>query len=315
MFTGSPVSIMQEYTIERISIANINHLQTLCRSTYSKKVTLEYLTGKYDTKFLEAKWLGYLAFTPSRKPAAFYGVIPCRFKIREEIFLAAQSADTMTHPDHQKKGLFIQLAKKTYELARQEGVQFIFGFPNQNSYTGFIKLNWRFAPDPMQLFVLKGSKVPWAALLLRIPVLKNLYEYMVEKYFTFQNREGDFSGEHGVIRDALFLKYKNQYTRTFIKKSKDIFAWMKNDGSLKIGLLTFGDTTRPESVENFLRHTAKTLGCHSIILMTTRNTPLYKTLVKITAPRDGLPIGFYNLTNRHLNFDEVRFEYCDIDIF
>jgi GNAT superfamily N-acetyltransferase len=305
---------MHQYTIERISPASLHHIQTLYHSIYSKTLSTKSLAGKYTTKIFGVEWLGYLAFTHNKKPAAFYGVIPCHFKIRDEIFLAAQSADTMTHPDHQRQGLFTQLAKKTYELARQEGVQFIFGFPNENSYAGFVKLNWKFMERPMQLFLLKGSKLPWASLLLKTPILRDVYEQMMEKRFGHVNENGELSDHHGVIRNALFFKYKNQYTKTFVKKCNGVFAWIKNDGLLKVGLLSLGDAS-PEAIESFLRHMANSLGCHSIVLMTSCNTELYKTLIKITSPSDGLPIGFYNLTNRDLHFSDVRFEYCDIDIF
>ena len=306
---------MQHYTIERLSVDNIIHLQALYRSCYSKKMSIEVLKGKYNTKIFGPEWIGYLALTSDNKPAAFYGVLPCRFRIRDETFLAAQSADTMTHPSHRKKGLFTQLAKMTYELARHEGIQFIFGFPNQNSYGGFVRLEWRFLVRPMQLFVLNGSKIPWANLFLKIPGLGNFYEKMMKIRFGSLVENGDFSGKHGVIRDQIFFKYKSQYSKTFVKKSSDIFAWMKNDGSLKIGFITFQDTTSPESLKHFLRLSAKRLGCHSIILMTSWNSQLYKLLTKITSPMDGLPIGFYNLMNRDINFDDVIFEYCDIDIF
>jgi len=228
---------MPEYLIERLSINNLDHLKNLYYSTYSKVVSIEFLKGKYNTKVYGATWLGFIAFINDRKAAAFYGVIPCRFKIDNEIFLSAQSADTMTHPDHQKKGLFIQLAKMTYELGKQEGVQFIFGFPNQNSYSAFVKLNWKFMPLPMQLFTMEGSKLPWAALLLKIPILKNLYMLLTERSLVAET-EVDLSAENGIVRDRLFLQYKNQYTKTFMKKWDRVIAWMKNDGVLKIGLLS-----------------------------------------------------------------------------
>lgn len=306
---------MLDYRIERLSIDNIIHLQSLYRLTFSKEMSIESLKGKYTTKVFGAEWIGYLAITPDNISAAFYGVIPCRFRIGGEVHLAAQSADTMTHPDHRKKGLFIQLAKLTYELARQEGIQFIFGFPNQNSYPGFFKLKWHFVERPMQLFILKGSAIPWAKAFLKTPGLAKVYEKIIEVRYPLNFENKDFSEGDGVVRDQLFFEYKRQYTNTFTKRVNGVFSWMKNDGSLKIGLISFDESIRAESFKNFLQHSARVLGCHPIILMTSFNSRLYKALSKIIKPRDGLPIGFYNLTNRHFNFDAVKFEYCDIDVF
>ncbi|MDG6225381.1 MAG: GNAT family N-acetyltransferase [Candidatus Thermoplasmatota archaeon] len=56
---------------------------------------------------------------------------------------ACHSQDTMTHPGYRRQGIFEVLANKTYDKAREEGIGFVFGFPNQNSYPGFVKkLDW-----------------------------------------------------------------------------------------------------------------------------------------------------------------------------
>src|SRR6185295_4439504 len=81
-------------------------------------------------------------------PAAFYGVFPVLVLISGKEVLAAQSGDTMTHRDHQKKGLFIKLAQRTFETCREKGIELVFGLPNSNSYHGFTKkLNWQHKDD------------------------------------------------------------------------------------------------------------------------------------------------------------------------
>jgi hypothetical protein len=304
---------MSEYQIERLSATNLKYLKTLYRASYGKTVSIKYLTGKYDTQLFGAAWIGYLAFSSDRTPAAFYGVLPCRFRIDNEIFLAAQSADTMTHPDHRKKGLFLKLAQKTYELAQQEGIDFIFGFPNQHSHAGFIKLKWYFMPKPMQLFVLQGSKYPWAALLLRIPVVKHLYKIL--KLKSFKNSWKDISAENGVVRDTFFAAYKAQYSETYIRQWPHAYSWIKNDGSLKIGFLEHDKTVSASELEFLLKQTAHNMGCGTIVSMTTEGSQLYCALIKIKPPQEGLPIGFFNLTERTINFNKATFEYCDIDTF
>ena len=306
---------MQQYRIERISRENLYQLQVLYRSVYSKNVPLESLTCKYNTHMFGVEWLGYLALTIDNEPAAFYGVIPCHFRIGPEIFLAAQSADTMTHPQHRNRGLFIQLATKTYDLARSEGVDFIFGFPNKNSYGGFVKLKWVFMETPLQVFVLKGSKLPLAIILSKIPILKKFVYTRVKKNFDGISEEANLSDPDGVTRDRIFFQYKNQYSKTFVEKKKGIFAWLKEDGLLKVGLIRFDAFISPEAGLHFLVETAKKMGCHAIIFMTSYNTGIYNALIKLVSPINGLPIGFYNLTDRQIDFQKATFEYCDIDIF
>ena len=46
------------------------------------------------------------------------------------------------HPNFQRKGMFSKLAEKTYELAKKDGYDFVYGISNKNSTSGFIKLNF-----------------------------------------------------------------------------------------------------------------------------------------------------------------------------
>jgi GNAT superfamily N-acetyltransferase len=264
------------------------------------------------------EWLGHVAVTNDHKAAAFYGLIPCHFNIKNETFLAAQAVDAMTHPLHQRKGLFTQLVETTHDLARQEGVQFVFGFPNKNSYPGLFKLGWKFLPRSMQYFLLEASALPFAKLFLRIPLLNKiyrLYENKIVADFNFKNFEENPFSENGVVRDKTFLKYKSENSRTFCKKWPRVNAWLRNDGNLKVGLIRIDRGASPQHVVDHLIQTGKILGCRWIILMTSFNTTLYDLLITVRTSKDGFPIGFYNLTNRSFDFSELKFEYCDIDIF
>lgn len=49
------------------------------------------------------------------------------------------SLNTATHREHQGKGLFTQLAEKTFAHAAAQGFEFVVGVANQNSVHGFIK--------------------------------------------------------------------------------------------------------------------------------------------------------------------------------
>ena len=57
--------------------------------------------------------------------------------------LAGQSCDTMIRSDQRGKRWFTRLAESNYEYASANGVQAVFGFPNRNSFPGFMKyLGW-----------------------------------------------------------------------------------------------------------------------------------------------------------------------------
>ncbi len=82
------------------------------------------------------------------RAAGFYTAWPVRLRLGKETVLGAQSMDTMTHPDYRGRGLFIKLAQACYDLAASKGYEVFYGFPNQNSYSGFIRrLNWDHTGD------------------------------------------------------------------------------------------------------------------------------------------------------------------------
>lgn len=136
--------VSTDYNITRADASKINEiylLHNLCfrGNSPAKKDFIK----KYDTSCFGSEFIGYLAYhKQSNELVAYYGVFPVIVNHFGTPILAAQSGDTMTHPEHSKKGLFTYLAKKTYETAKDSGVKFIFGVPNNNSLRGLVKLGF-----------------------------------------------------------------------------------------------------------------------------------------------------------------------------
>ena len=53
--------------------------------------------------------------------------------------MGAQSVDTMTASDFRRQGIFEDLARRTFKKARDLWIELVYGFPNRNSYQGFVK--------------------------------------------------------------------------------------------------------------------------------------------------------------------------------
>ena len=74
-------------------------------------------------------------------------------KLGEGISLGAQSIDTLTDKNYRGKGMFTGLARDLYLKEKNEGVKFVYGFPNGNSIHGFSKkLDW-FVLDPVPFLI------------------------------------------------------------------------------------------------------------------------------------------------------------------
>ena len=75
--------------------------------------------------------------------AGFYMIWPMTLCVGATLVPAGQSIDTMTSLDYQGQGIFTRLARATYELAAQRGIQVLIGAPNAASYPGFMRrLSW-----------------------------------------------------------------------------------------------------------------------------------------------------------------------------
>src|SRR5215471_5874042 len=112
----------EDYNIMRLDKVNLNDLACLHKAVYGIAPAKDYFQKKYDTRYTSIENIGFLAYDDAGKPAAFYGVIPCFIQCDDQIVLAAQSADTMTHADHRNKGLFMKLAALTFDLCREVGI-------------------------------------------------------------------------------------------------------------------------------------------------------------------------------------------------
>lgn len=71
--------------------------------------------------------------------AAHYACIPVRLSISGKGCSGLLSLNTATHPDYQGKGLFTQLATRTYEHGADLGLQAVYGIANANSTPGFTR--------------------------------------------------------------------------------------------------------------------------------------------------------------------------------
>ncbi len=101
------------------------------------KFTEEFLTWQYVNN-PNGKVVGFDAYS-NDSLAGHYVTIPVSYYIDGKIRKGLLSLNTATHADHRGKGLFTQLANRTYDEAKQLGYEFVIGVANQNSTHGFLK--------------------------------------------------------------------------------------------------------------------------------------------------------------------------------
>ena len=118
----------------------------------------------------------------------FYGVIPWRLTSANRTLSVYQAMDTMTHPDFQRRGIFVKLATATdAELLARDPNHVSIAIPGSMSYPGFVqKLGWTHVLDAQYVFKLRAfgrGRVPGDC---RVRTIREM-EAPLERYL--DNRE------------------------------------------------------------------------------------------------------------------------------
>lgn len=308
-----------KYTFERVAQRHYKDLVFLFQQSFGEKVDTAYYESKFDTAYTGHTHLGYVAYAENETIAAFYGVFPYPINHSGKIIIAGQSGDTMTHPQHTGKGLFVTLAKLTYDLCKSEGIAFIFGFPNQNSYPGFVrKLNWTHKEN-IQQYEMKVITAPLAGFAQKFPFLRPAYEWYVRKVIALFFEENKGFPNHSCGNERLFVEHSDsffEYKKFYgskVLKINGIRMWINIKGALLVGDIEFSDHKTDEILKT-LKRIAVYLGCTKVIFMTSPETRLDVLLQTRFTPKKGLPIGYLDLSSG-IDISDLKFCYADFDTF
>ncbi len=307
------------YFVERLTENNLPDVEKLHAAVYGKVPPPDFFLKKYNTEFTGVTHIGYIAYNPDGLPIAYYGVIPCFIQIDDRMVLSAQSADTMTHPSFRFKGLFVELSNLTFQLCRDNGINLLFGFPNQNSLPGAVnKLNWR-ATEQMECFVIQSGSFPWHKVL-------NKLSFLARGFSTYQKKQLDKhvlaqpgiansvfeDGFAGVYRDNNYLHYKT-YTPNYVVKLGNSILWIKIGATLVIGDILI----KPADFDDMMRHLqqlARKLGIAEIYFHTSTGTALHNLFLSRWEPIPSFAVLFQDFKG-DVAIDKIKFTSADIDTF
>ena len=121
----------QTYGITQLDPGQLTGLEELYTIVHGHPPANGYFSKKYDTAYTGVGHLGYMARNREGVVIAFYGVIPCFIRYNNEVILAAQSVDAMTHPSYRHKGLFLTLSGMTLDLLGSAASGWFLVFPTR----------------------------------------------------------------------------------------------------------------------------------------------------------------------------------------
>lgn len=312
-----------EYRFEKLNDNNIKDLVPIYISAFKKNICLEELIKKFDTSFTGLKNVGFIAYSKENEPAAFYGVFPCYMDYNGKKILVCQSGNTMTHENHQRKNLFVTLAKITYEYCKDNGIHLVFGFPNKNSYPGFVnKLNWTHKEN-IQAYITKTTCLPFVMLGRLLPFLKSIIEkYRTKKLENLQVSRTPFKSilHDGAVNvmdhSADFLLYKT-YHKNYLLEINGKKVWVKiSDMFLLVGDIEYCEKHNFMELVNGLHRLCFWLGIPHLRFHVSPGCLLEEYLMALAKKHDqSYPIGYTMFSDQAIEMDTVKFTLADYDTF
>jgi GNAT superfamily N-acetyltransferase len=312
---------MDEYSVIRISESHVADLGIIFKDAFGQELQLEKFLKKQKTGLFGDELVGYIAYDQFNFPAAFYGVYPCQIEYQGKFYLAAQSGDTMTHSKHVGKGLFTQLATKTYEYCRENGFHLVFGFPNENSFPGFIKrLGWSHF-DNLTPYLIRVKCIPWIRFKNTFKMPQSIHIKWCRFILKTKQRGTPFksscltSDTPTVNRSEEYFNYKT-YGENYLIQVKGINVWLKFDDTfLLIGDLEKCSETEFLVVIRKLKSIAFWMGLPHLRFHASSNTWGERLFKQHGVPMEvRYPIGGINFTHE-IPLEKLKFTAADNDTF
>ena len=220
------------YSIKRFQQEHIGEVIKLFEIAFQKPLKESLFEKKFNTILCGASPIGFIAYDENNATVAFYGVYPCTMIYQGKRFLVAQTGDTMTHPEHQGKGLFSRLALKTQEYCIENGFHLLFAFPNNNSYPGFInRLGWSHFDD-LGVYLVRVKGLAWLRLKKTLRLPQSWHTRWCQFILKRQPKGQPFASSitsdvHAVVdHSPEFFEYKC-YGGNFLIDVNGISVWVK----------------------------------------------------------------------------------------
>ena len=312
---------MSEYKFERVSESNVEDLLFIYKDAFGRELNIVEFKQKQNTKEFGDKYVGYIAYDQNNTPAAFYGVYTCQIEYQGKLFLAAQSGDTMTHSAHSGKGLFTQLAQKTYDYCKENRFHLVFGFPNENSFPGFVKrLGWTHFDD-ITPYLVRVKCIPWICLknTFRLPqsIHNRWCRFQLKKLAKGKPFKSSCLASDNAVVDhsTAFFEYK-KYSENYLIQVNEINVWVKFDDTfLYLGDMERCDETKFLETIVVLKKLAFKMGLPHLRFHASSNTWGESMFKKYAVPMEvKYPVGGVNFSSE-IPLEKLKFTGADNDTY
>lgn len=312
---------MKNYQIKRFTSQKVKDVSSIYQNAFGIELNLINFSSKQSTNFCNDSFVGFIAYDHNSTPVAFYSVYLCYVEYNGKLYLSAQSGDTMTHSDHAGKGLFTQLALETYQYCRENGIHCVFGFPNENSFPGFIKrLGWIHFDD-VTPFLVRVKCIPWIRLKNTFKLPQTLHNNWC-RYILRKTKKGVPFKSSSLAKDIPvvdhskdFFDYKT-HSENYLIEVNGINVWVKFDELfLYIGDIEKCDEDTFLKTIKKLKSIAFRMGLPHLRFQTSSDTWGFQMFQKIGVRMETkYPIGGINFSSE-IPLEKMKFTGADNDTF
>ena len=302
------------YKLKRLEKSDFPAVKALFWKVFKKKVSLQYLENKYNTSYIDIKYVCSIAYH-GNIPVAFYGAIPQKFSNSEREIYIVHACDSYTMPAHQKKGLHYQLAKLAYEIMTKNNIKFVHAFHSENTYFSTKKLGWK-EHIPLQRFHIKINTIPIAKVLNKMNFNgfyslffnKKVSQNAIEK-LTINNKN-----KFKQVFNNEFIAYKNSFKNHFCIEIENCVFWVKIEAILHVGISYAPSEIALQKAIKVLKLKAFFLGITEFLFQVDPASVIASQLQTFVVPKQSWLVGYLDF-DTEIDLKDFIFTYSDLDTF
>ncbi len=310
---------MSEFTFHRVSAAKLKDVIFLLEQVYKEPFSIEELERKHQTLSFGAQYIGYIAYDEMGQPAATYSVLPMPMRRKGVNVLAAQGVDALTIQKHQRKGLFVKIVNMTHDLAKHEGLDFVYIFPSTVAAKGFVKKIGFENPEAFQLFEINFRNFGCSKKIIANGGGKGYFKFVqrvIDLFFKPSLRileNSAISGEMGgMIHDDAYFKYKWSENKFLMKvKGRHMVIKVINNG------IQIGDIERTGDDDigfiSSLKLFGRLIGTTSIKLAANSGSYTYQLFAQHYTPENWVEFIYLPLNENVAKDFNYKFGFLDWD--
>ncbi|MES2799091.1 MAG: GNAT family N-acetyltransferase [Bacteroidota bacterium] len=306
-----------ELSFERITKSEIDDLTLLFNEARNRKISHSFFQKKYNTAWTGKENIAIVIKDQKGSIIGHLGVLPMYVTINNRVLLAGQISDAVLDPILRGKNVFEQLIIEVSELARKEGLAYLFVSPSPQAVKGFELANWK-EVNHFRTYKIKVNTFPLNKIANKFslsfayrPFIRLMLSLSTKSDHNFNNSIFD-SKTNSVSTSVDYVKHKN-YTTNYLVRKNGFTFWFKIEDGIEIGNVSYFPPEKQNSFEKTIVHLAKLLGCHEVKVVTTRKTFLDTTFSNFPFI-DGNKI-FIKTFDIDEEFDSIVYNGSDFNTF